>query len=174
MVVGAEGENVEMEDEIRQRVPDTKTTRIVCRSGSPIELANLAIASPPTPRAMVVLAPENEDPDTDVIKPLLAITNDPDRRSEPYRIVAELREPSNVDVARLASRGEAQLVLGGELIGRIAAQTCRQPGLSIVYQDLLDFGGDEMYFWSSPEMVGRKFGDCLAMFCRSSLIGIIP
>jgi len=174
IVVLAERDKVEMEDEIRQRVPDTKTTRIVCRSGSPIELANLGIASPQTSRSIVVLAPENEDPDTDVIKTLLAITNDPDRRAEPYRIVAELREPSNVDVARLASRGEAQLVLGGELIGRIAAQTCRQPGLSIVYQDLLDFGGDEMYFWSSPDLVGRQFGECLALFRTSSLIGIAP
>jgi voltage-gated potassium channel Kch len=174
IVVLAEKDKVEMEDEIRQRVPDTKTTRIVCRSGSPIELADLAIASLQTSRSIIVLAPENEDPDTDVIKTLLAITNDPTRRQEPYRIVAELQEPSNVDVARLASRGEAQLVLGGELIGRIAAQTCRQPGLSIVYQDLLDFGGDEMYFWSSPELVGRQYGDCLGLFRKSSLIGIIP
>ena len=174
VVVLAEKNKVEMEDEIRQRVPDTKTTRIVCRSGSPIELADLAIASLQTSRAIIVLAPENEDPDTDVIKTLLAITNDPTRREEPYRIVAELHEPSNVDVARLASGGEAQLVLGGDLIGRIAAQTCRQPGLSIVYQDLLDFGGDEMYFWSSPELVGRPYGDCLPLFRRSCLIGIIP
>jgi hypothetical protein len=64
--------------------------------------------------------------------------------------------------------------LGGELIGRIAAQTCRQPGLSVVYQDLLDFDGDEMYFWSSPELVGRKFGECLQLFRTSSLIGIVP
>lgn len=174
IVVLAERDKVEMEDEIRQRVPDTKTTRIVCRSGSPIDIADLAIASPQTSRAIIVVAPENEDPDTDVIKTLLALTNDPGRRAEPYRIVAELREPSNVDVARLASRGEAQLVLGGELIGRIAAQTCRQPGLSIVYQDLLDFGGDEMYFWSSPDLVGRQFGECLAMFRTASLIGISP
>ncbi|MEP7158493.1 MAG: potassium transporter TrkA, partial [Chloroflexota bacterium] len=41
-------------------------------------------------------------------------------------------------------------------------------------QDLLDFDGDEMYFWSSPELVGRKFGDCLALFRTSSLIGIAP
>ena len=67
IVVLAERDKVEMEDEIRQRVPDTKTTRIVCRSGSPIELANLGIASPQTSRSIVVLAPENEDPDTDVI-----------------------------------------------------------------------------------------------------------
>jgi voltage-gated potassium channel Kch len=163
-----------MEDEIRQRIPDTKTTRIICRSGSPIELADLATASVHTSRSVLVLAPETDDPDTEVIKTLLAITNDPQRRPEPYRIVAEIKEPRNVDVARLASGGEAQIVLGGELIGRIAAQTCRAPGLSVVYQDLLDFGGDEMYFWSSPELVGRQFGECLAMFRTSSLVGIIP
>ncbi|HUP83278.1 MAG TPA: potassium transporter TrkA, partial [Candidatus Limnocylindria bacterium] len=174
IVVLADHDKVEMEEEIRQRVPDTKSTRIICRSGSPIELGDLATASVHTSRSVIVLAPETDDPDTDVIKTLLAITNDPVRRPEPYRIVAEIREPRNVDVARLASGGEAQLVLGGELIGRIAAQTCRQPGLSVVYQDLLDFGGDEMYFWSSPDMVGRKFGDCLQMFRTSSLIGLIP
>ena len=174
IVVLAERDKVEMEDEIRQRVPNTMTTRVVCRSGSPIELADLAIASLQTSRAIIVVAPENEDPDTDVIKTLLAITNDVTRRPEPYRIVAELHEPSNVNVARLASRGEAQLVLGGELIGRIAAQTCRQPGLSAVYTDLLDFGGDEMYFWSASELIGRQFGECLALFRISSLIGIVP
>ncbi len=174
IVVMADKDKVEMEDEIRQRVPDTKTTRIICRAGSPIELADLATASVHTSRSVIVLAPETDDPDTEVIKTLLAITNDPVRRAEPYRIVAEIREPRNVDVARLASGGEAQLVLGGELIGRIAAQTCRQPGLSVVYQDLLDFDGDEMYFWSSPELIGRKFGECLALFRTSSLIGIVP
>src|SRR5688572_7650998 len=174
IVVLADRDKVLMEDEIHQRIARTLTTRIVCRRGSPIELNDLAIANLQASRSIIVLAPQREDPDSDVIKTLLAITNDPARRPEPYRIVAEIHEARNVDVARLASRGEAQLVLGGELIGRIAAQTCRQPGLSIVYQELLDFGGDEMYFWSSPEMVGHKFGDCLAMFPKSSLIGIIP
>ena len=174
IVVMADRDKIEMEDEVRQRVPDTKTTRIICRSGSPIELADLATASVHTSRSVIVLAPETEDPDTEVIKTLLAITNDPVRRAEPYRIVAEIKEPRNVAVARLASGGEAQLVLGGELIGRIAAQTCRQPGLSVVYQDLLDFDGDEMYFWSSPDLVGRKFGECLPLFRTSSLVGIVP
>jgi voltage-gated potassium channel Kch len=174
IVVLADKDKVEMEDEIRQRVPDSKTTRIICRTGSPMELADLATASVHTSRSVIVLAPETDDPDTDVIKTLLAITNDPVRRSEPYKIVAEIKEPRNVAVARLASQGEAQLVLGGELIGRIAAQTCRQPGLSVVYQDLLDFDGDEMYFWSSPEVVGQRFGDLLPAFRTSSLVGIVP
>ena len=174
IVVLADKDKIEMEDEIRKRIPNSLTTRIVCRSGSPIDLDDLALTSLQTSRAIIVIAPEGDDPDTDVIKTLLAITNDPDRRAEPYNVVTEIREPRNMEVARLASRGEAQIVLGGELIGRIAAQTCRQPGLSIVYMELLDFGGDEIYFFEEPGLVGSQFGDALHAFRTSSLIGLVP
>jgi voltage-gated potassium channel Kch len=174
IVVLADRDKVEMEDEIKKRVPNSLTTRIVCRSGSPIDLDDLALTNLQTSRSIVVLAPEGEDPDTDVIKTLLAITNDAARRPEPYTVVTEIHDARNVEVARLASRGEAQLVLGGELIGRIAAQTCRQPGLSIVYMELLDFGGDEIYFFEEPALVGRQFGEALNAFRTSSLIGVAP
>lgn len=172
IVVLADRDKVEMETEIHRRLPNTLTTRVVCRSGSPIDLDDLALASLQSSRSIIVLSPVAEDPDTDVIKTLLAITNDPTRRPEPYHVVTEIRDPRNVEVARLASRGEAQLVLGGELIGRIAAQTCRQPGLSIVYMELLDFGGDEIYFFEEPALVGQQFGEALAAFGTSSLIGL--
>ncbi len=174
IVVLADRDKVEMETEIRRRLPNTLTTRVVCRSGSPIDLDDLALASLQTSRSIIVLSPEADDPDTDVIKTLLAITNDPSRRPEPYHVVTEIRDSRNVDVARLASKGEAQLVLGGELIGRIAAQTCRQPGLSIVYMELLDFGGDEIYFFEEPSLVGRQFGEALTVYKAASLIGIVP
>ena len=172
IVILAPKDKVEMETDIRQRLPNTQTTRIVCRSGNPMDLDDLRLTSPQSSRSIIVLAPETEDPDTDVIKTLLAVTNDPDRREAKYTVVTEIRDPRNVEVARLASRGEARLVLGGELIGRIAAQTCRQPGLSIVYMELLDFGGDEIYFFEDPDLVGRAFGDALSEFRTSSLIGI--
>ncbi len=174
IVVLADRDKVEMETEIRQRLPNTLTTRVVCRSGSPIDLDDLALPSLQTSRSIIVMSPVTDDPDTDVIKTLLAITNDPNRRPAPYQVVTEIRDERNVEVARLASKGEAQLVLGGQLIGRIAAQTCRQPGLSIVYMELLDFGGDEIYFFQEPSLVGKTFGDALGRFRTSSLIGIVP
>ena len=88
--------------------------------------------------------------------------------------MAEIRDPRNVEVARLASRGEAQLVLGGELIARIAAQTCRQPGLSVVYMDLLDFAGDEIYFSADHGLAGVTYAAALSLYRTSSLIGLAP
>ena len=55
----------------------------------------------------------------------------------------------------MVGRDEAQLVLAGDLIARITAQTCRQSGLSVVYTELLDFGGDEIYFTRSRSWSGQ-------------------
>src|SRR5215204_3226365 len=93
---------------------------------------------------------ENEDPDSQVIKTLLAITNSPKRRAEPYHIVAEIRERKNLEVARLVGGTEAQLIEAGDTISRVIVQTCRQTGLSVVYTALLDYGGDEIYFKEEP------------------------
>ena len=102
-----------MEDaDSRARLPAPADTRIVCRSGNPIDLADLDIANVQTSRSIIVLAPEGDDPDTDVIKTLLAITNDPNRRPEPYHVVAEIRDPRNVEVARMVGKDEVELVAG--------------------------------------------------------------
>ena len=113
IVILSPRDKVEMETDIRLRLPNTQSTRIVCRSGSPIDLDDLRLTSLATSRSIIVLSPETDDPDTDVIKTLLAITNDPQRRARPYTVVTEIRDERNVEVARLASRGEAQFVLGG-------------------------------------------------------------
>ncbi|HEY7600799.1 MAG TPA: hypothetical protein VH741_12795 [Candidatus Limnocylindrales bacterium] len=174
IVVLAEQDKIEMEDQIRQRVPDTRTTRVICRSGSPIDPADIEICSPQTARSIIVLSSGSEGADADVIKTLLAITSAPARRSGRHNIVAVLDDPSNVPVARLAVRGEAHILISGDLIARIAAQACRQSGLSVVYEDLLDFAGQEMYVTARPELAGQAFGEALHAFRTSALLGILP
>jgi ion channel POLLUX/CASTOR len=174
IVILGEKDKVEMEEEIRDKVGSTGRTRIVCRSGNPIDLVDLEIASLQTARSIIVLAPEGEDPDSSVIKTILAITNSPNRRSEPYHIVAEISDPKNMEVARMVGRNEAELVLVGDLISRIIAQTCRQSGLSVVYTELLDFGGDEIYFKAEPALTGKTFGDSLSAYEDSVVMGIRP
>jgi voltage-gated potassium channel Kch len=170
----ADRDMVEMEDSIRQRIPDTRGTRIVCRSGDPVDLAELEVINVQSSRSIIVLAPDAELPDADVIKALLAIINDPNRRPEPYHVVAELQHQRSIDVARMVGHDEVELVLIGALIARITAQTCRQPGLSSVYSELLDFEGDEIYTVAVPELTGRTFSEALFAFETSSVIGVMP
>jgi ion channel POLLUX/CASTOR len=172
IVILGDKDKVEMEDTLRDRTGDLGRTRIVCRTGSAIDLDDLEIVNPNGARSIIVLGPEGKDPDAHVIKTILALTNGKNRRSDPYHIVAEIRDPKSVEPARMVGRGEAQIVLASELISRITVQTCRQSGLSVVYTELLDFGGDEMYFQEEPRLVGKTFGEALSAYDDSAVIGL--
>jgi len=174
IVLLGEMDKIEMQDEVRARVPETKTTRIVARTGSPIDIADLDIVSINTSRSIIILSPESDQPDSEVIKVLMAIVNNPARRKDPFHIIAEIRDPKNMGVSRMVGKDEVELVLVSSLVARIIAQTCRQSGLSVVYTELLDFGGDEIYFKQVPELVGKKFREGVNNFKDSTLLGLIP
>jgi voltage-gated potassium channel Kch len=173
IVILADRDKVEMEDAIREKVGDTRNTRVIVRSGSPIDLTDLPLVNPQGARSIIVLGPEGDDPDAEVIKIVLAITNDPARRPEPYHIVAEIQDPANIAPARLAGGDEVQLVDINDTIARLIAQTSRQPGLSVVYLDLLDFEGHEIYFHRDSATVGRRFGELVGAYEAISVIGLL-
>lgn len=172
IVVLADQDKVEMEDAIRERIPNTKNTRIICRSGSPLDLTDLEIASPHTARSIIIL-PEGADPDTHVIKSVLAITNNPNRRERPYHIVTQIREPENMEVVKMiGAKDSVQPILTNDLIARVVAQTSRQSGLSIVYTELMNFSGDEIYFKQEPGLSGKTFGEALLAYETCAVMGL--
>lgn len=174
IVVLADKDKVEMEDEIKAEVGATGKTRVICRTGDPMSLTDLDIANPNGARSIILVAPEaSPDPDADVMKSALALTNNPRRRPEPYHIVGELEHPSNLEVATLVGGAEAHWVLGDELIGRITVQSCRQSGLSVVYSELLDFDGDELYFTEQPGLYGRSYFETQLAFATCTVIGMV-
>ncbi|MBV8856403.1 MAG: NAD-binding protein [Acidobacteria bacterium] len=175
VVILADRDKVEMEEEIRSKVGDTKNTRVVCRSGIPIDLVDLEIVNPHAAKSIIILSPEGSaNADAQVIKMILAITNNPHRREEPYHVVAEIRDEKNLEVARIVGRDEAKLVLSGDIIARITVQTCLQVGLSIVYTELLDYGGDEIYMQEEPRLAGRTYGEAVLSYENCSLMGLRP
>lgn len=174
IVVLANRDKVEMEDEIRAQVGPTGRTTVVCRTGNPVDSTDLAIVSLDTAKSVIVLTPEVEDPDIDVIKTILAITNTPGRKVDRYHIVAEIRDRDNLAVARIVGRDEAKLVATHDLVARVIAQTCRQSGVSVVYMGLLTFEGDEIYMVEpQAHLHGRPFRECLFAYDDSSIIGLL-
>jgi voltage-gated potassium channel Kch len=169
----ADKDKVEMEDEIDDKVPHRGRMKVVCRTGNPIDLVDLNIINPQASRSIIVLAPDNEDPDSEVIKSVLAITKNPKRRPEPYHIVAQIRDPRNMDAARMVGGSETQYIDVGDAVARLIAQTCRQVGLSTVYTDLLSFEGDEIYIKEEPPLVGRSFGEALSAYEKCTVLGLL-
>jgi len=174
IVVLADRDKVEMEEEIRALIPKTGKTRVIVRSGDPMNLTDLELANPHGARSIVILAPEESgDPDSVVIKTALALTNNPRRKTEKYHIVGEIQDPGNLEAATLVGRDEAHWVLASDLISRVTVQTSRQSGLSVVYTELLDFDGDEIYFTEQPDLVGRTYFDAQLAFAESSVMGLV-
>lgn len=169
----AEKDKIEMEDEIRDNIIHLRGTRIICRSGSPINIKDLAIVNPNTAKSIIVLSQDRESADSYVIKSVLAITHNPKRKKEKYHIVAEIKEKENLDAANLVGNNEAVFIYTPEFTARITAQTCRQSGLSIVYTQLLCFEGDEMYFAEASGLAGKTYKEATFAYNKSAVIGIL-
>lgn len=172
IVIMASKDKVEMEDEIADKIADLGNTRIICRSGDPTDLYDVNIVNPQASRSIIVLSPESDYADSEVIKTVLALVNDPERRKEPYQIAAEIRDEKNAEVARIVGGSELQLVLADELISRIVVSSSRQAGLSAVYTELLDFDGSEIYAVEQPALTGKSFGNAVMAYDTSTLIGL--
>ncbi|MEP6478258.1 MAG: NAD-binding protein [Rhodoglobus sp.] len=174
IVILADGDKVEMEDELRTKVTKRGHTKVIVRSGDPMDLTDLELVNPHSARSVIILAPTDaSDPDSIVIKTALALTNNPRRKADKYHIVGEIQEPRNLEAARLVGRDEAHWVLASDLISRITVQTCRQSGLSVVYTELLDFDGDEIYFSEQPTLVGKTYGETQFAFSTSTVMGLV-
>jgi voltage-gated potassium channel Kch len=172
VVIMADKDKVEMEDEIAQKARKLGKTRVIVRSGDPTDLYDLSIVNPQSSRSVIVLSPEVPDPDSHVVKTVLALVDDPQRRKTPYRIAAEVREMRNAEIARVVGGKELQLVLADDLIARIMVHSTRQPGLSAVYSELLDFDGSEIYTVEERALTGTSFGDAMMAYDTSTLIGL--
>lgn len=172
IVILAPKDKVEMEDEIRDRLPNARNTKIICRTGSPLDVNDLEIVSPNEARSTIILSSDGEHADTEVIKTILALTGSSNRNGNSFHIVAEIKNPENLEVAQLVGKGEVTLVQSADLIAKVTAQTCRQSGLSVVYTELLDFDGAEMYFTAEPKLVGKTYKDALFGFEDSTVIGL--
>ncbi len=169
IVILADKDKVEMEDEIKDKVGDTMTTEVICRTGNPIDVHDLYIANPFDTKSIIILDKDNQNSDSQIIKTIVAIVTNPERRQDPYHITAEMEDKKNFEVAKMVGGNEVELILSDEIISRIMVQTSRQSGLSVVYIELMDFGGDEIYFADHSSLVGKTFREVLFDFEDSAI-----
>jgi voltage-gated potassium channel Kch len=172
IVVLADKDKIEMEDSVKKNVPKLKNTRLVFRSGSPIDINDLEIVNPEKAKSIIVLGKKSQNSDAEIIKVILAITKNLKQEKNKYHIVAEIDSQKNLDVAKSIGRDNVELILSDEFVSRILVHTSRQAGLSIVFTDLLDFDGDEIYFSKEPKLYGRTFKEALFSYEKSTVIGI--
>ena len=169
IVILAEQSKTDMEDAVRSRIDDTRTTRIVCRTGDPASPADLDLVNVGAARSIVVLAGDNPSGDAGAVRATLAVlSQDPEGRRP---VIVEMVDGRNARALTAAAGHRVLTVEADDVIAKVTAQACYQPGLGVVYRELLDFAGDEIYFAPAPQLAGRTFGDALLAYPTSAVIG---
>ncbi len=172
IVILGDKDRMEMEYEIRAKVPDFRNSRVICRTGKPLDLTDIEKVNPHDARSIIIISPETENPDTHVIKSVLALTNNPNRKKGKYHIVAEIKEEENLEAAKVVGKDEVTYVLSFDVVAKVTAQTSRESGLSAVYTELLDYAGDEIYFQKEPKLIGKTMKEALFAYEDSVVMGL--
>ena len=171
VVVLANVDKTEMEETLRDAIDDTKTTRIVCRSGEPWVTKNLEIANLAGARSVVIVG---DGSDTSTVKTLLAIRTARDGKSSGNtHVVAEVGDNDTAISLKSLLGDELVTVSSDAIVAELTAQACRQRGLSGVFRELLDFDGDELYFAPFPELVGKTYAETQLSFEKCAVIGVL-
>ncbi|KAL3690885.1 hypothetical protein R1sor_004536 [Riccia sorocarpa] len=174
IVVLAEREKEEMELDIAKMEFDFMGTSVICRSGSPLIMADLKKVSVSTARAIIVLAEvENADqernfsvsePESDarVLRVVLSLTGV--KEGLRGHIVVELSDLDNEQLVKLVGGDMVETVVAHDVIGRLMIQCARHPGLAQIWEDILGFENAEFYVKRWPELDGKRFEEVLLSF----------
>lgn len=171
IVVLGEEEKEVMEESIRGNIDDFKTTRVICKSGKLTESYLLERAAIENCKSVII----NQDDDFSVLKIILASVNylkSKNAFDNDMHITSMIHNKANLDAAKIAGEGKAEVLFFEDTVSRIMAHTCRQPGLSLVLTEFFDYDGDEFYFENFPELAGKTFGDILNLFKKSIVVGL--
>ena len=181
IVIMSSQETEIMRDEIENRV-SLKNLDIVYRSGNILDIEDLKKISIKDSRSIIVLA-DILDRDAQAFKIVLTINKltpgDFEFKTD-FSVVVAMEDEENIQLLKQISKNTITIFNIHLLQSRIIAQCCRQTGLSVVYNDLLDFDGEEIYFLkintaNNPKhriFLEKSFQDISYMLNDAILIGV--
>ncbi|KAM4105778.1 hypothetical protein ACB094_04G018300 [Castanea mollissima] len=164
VVVMAERDKEEMELDIAKMEFNFKGTSVICRSGSPLILADLKKVSVSKARAIIVLAEDGnaDQSDARALRTVLSLTGV--KEGLRGHIVVELSDLDNEVLVKLVGGDLVQTVVAHDVIGRLMIQCARQPGLAQIWEDILGFENCEFYIKRWPQLDGMQYEDVLISF----------
>jgi len=164
-------DSVEVTETLQSAVPSLGTSRLVVRNGVPTRVSDLMQVNPQGASSAILLQPRDGN-DAHVVKAALALNQCvPGLRG--LTVVAEVDDPVTATALKQALGPNLIPITSKDIIARISAQVSRAAGLGAIYQELLDFEGDEMYRVEVTEAwIGRNFGEAMLASSAATIVGI--
>ncbi|CAF2138323.1 unnamed protein product [Brassica napus] len=172
VVVLAERDKEEMENDIAKFEFDLMGTSVICRSGSALILADLKKVSVSNARAIIVLgSDENADQsDARALRVVLSLTGV--KEGLKGHVVVEMCDLDNEPLVKLVGGERIETVVAHDVIGRLMIQCALQPGLAQIWEDILGFENAEFYIKKWPQLDGYRFEDVLLSFPNAIPCGV--
>ncbi|KAH9751039.1 putative ion channel protein POLLUX [Citrus sinensis] len=172
IVVLAERDKEEMEMDIAKLEFDFMGTSVICRSGSPLILADLKKVSVSKARAIIVLASdENADQsDARALRVVLSLTGV--KEGLRGHVVVEMSDLDNEPLVKLVGGELIETVVAHDVIGRLMIQCALQPGLAQIWEDILGFENAEFYIKRWPQLDDLRFEEVVISFPDAIPCGI--
>mmetsp|Transcript_80633 Transcript_80633/g.261275 ORF Transcript_80633/g.261275 Transcript_80633/m.261275 type:complete len:798 (+) Transcript_80633:120-2513(+) len=170
-VILAPGSKEELEHMFLSSHTDLRGSRVIIRSGNPVYVRDLEKVSVQSASQVVVLADSDcspEEADAKTIRTLLALKgqNWPPKG----RLIVQCANPANRHL--LEKLYKADVVVVGNIVTKLMAQSSNQPGLANVFSMMLGFDGDEFYSKEWPELVGMSFKQVVFRFPEAVVLGV--
>jgi voltage-gated potassium channel Kch len=171
IVILAPRDKVEMEEYLMLRLGRRACRNVVCRSGDPSIPNDLKIVRPHLAKSILLLSFDKSRNDAVILKRAMALQRMLGEADVSFiPVVAEVHDPENSLAVR--STGDVRVILPVEFITRVLVQVAREPGLSLVYEELFSFEGNEIYLNQESCYVGKTFGEIFLSMPNSCPIGI--
>jgi voltage-gated potassium channel Kch len=170
VVILADVDKTEIEEQLRESIDDFKTTRLVARRGEPWVASDLTMVNISKARSVIVVS---DGTDTNSIKTLLAIRTLRDSSSTKFPVIVEISDHTVAASLKNLLGDDVVTVSSDETVAELTAQACRQRGLSAVFRELLDFDGDELYFAPFQQFVGQTYQSVLMGFEKCAVFGVM-
>lgn len=153
---------------VKDYIKDFKTTKIIYRKGSIYNIDDLKMCNVSKAKSIILI-----ERDILNIKALVALSATNYFKDGKGRVSALFWNPENLSVAQKLVGERGYFIYVQSAITKIIAQSCLQAGLSLIYSDLFDFAGDEIYINDATELIGKSFLDVQQFFTKSIVIGIL-
>jgi len=181
IVILSEQDKEEMDDFLRDKLGDLKTTRVVTRNGIVTNINNLNKVGVQVARAVVVLndakGSDAQDfkklSDARVVKAILATVAANENKTSLPPIIAEIHSEQYRILAKSIAPEAVTTLNEADILARILVQTSRSVGLATVYLNLVGFAGNEIYFYSPQvDWENLSFSELTFHFYKSIPMGV--
>ena len=160
----------ETEEAIRENVEIPRNVTVIARTVEPGDMTALRNCALDTCRTVIL----NGASDSEDKKGLLAAHALLQESGNTGVCILEASAEDDLDIPDALAKDMHHIAIPvRDLISRLIAFSCTETGISSVYREIFEIGGDDLQFGQVPGTVGRSFGEIVKTLWGVTPVGVL-